>query len=366
MKRSSSSLRALAVLVLVAGQGFCVGFGPPRLAAGDFGRRPLWPGQVQELAASARRPEVGAAAALLLDVSTQTVIYAKDATRRVAPASTTKMMTALVAIERGRLDDTVVIEPGDVVVGSAIGLSPGEVWTLRDLLYDLLLPSDNAAAVAIARHVAGSEAAFVGMMNAQAVEWGLRGTHFANPHGLDDPNHYSTATDLAQIALRGLTQPTFASIVSTRERKVGERLLRNLNELLGSYAGAEGVKTGTTDAAGQCLVAAAGRTEGRALVVVLGSADRYADARALLDYYSAHYRLVAPGLGPVGLNAVRQADGSRVVLALQSRPAILLPLWQVPWLRALRVSQTGAPAGTVRFVAGGAVLAEVPLEARAP
>jgi D-alanyl-D-alanine carboxypeptidase (penicillin-binding protein 5/6) len=366
MKPSSWSLRALALAVLAVGQAFCVGFGPPRLAAGDFGRAPLWPGQVQELAASARQPQPGAVAALLVDVGTHTVIYSKDATRRVAPASTTKMMTALVAIQSGRLDDTVVIQPGDVEVGSAIGLSPGEQWTLRDLLYDLLLPSDNAAAVAIARHVAGSEAAFVAMMNAQAAEWGLKDTHFANPHGLDDPEHYTTASDLAQIALRGLAQPVFAGIVGTREKEVRGRVLHNLNELLGSYDGAQGIKTGTTDAAGQCLVAAAARPAGRALAVVLGSADRYADARALLDFYFAHYRVVAPGLGPVGLNASRQADGSRAILTLQTQPTILLPLWQVPWLQVVRVGQAGSPAGKARFVAGGRVLAEAPLQAVAP
>ena len=366
MKRSSSSLRALVIVAIVAGQGFCVGFGPPRLAGGDFGRASLWPGQVHDLAALSRQPELDAAAALLVDVATQKVIYSKEASRRLAPASTTKMMTAFIAIERGRLDDTVVVQPGDLQVASASGLSAGEAWTLRDLLYDLLLPSDNAAAVIIARHIAGSEAAFVDLMNAQAAEWGLKDTHFANPHGLDDPDHYSTAGDLAQIALHGLAQPVFADIVSTPEKRAGGRALRNLNELLGSYAGAEGVKTGTTDAAGQCLVAAAGRPEGRALAVVLGSTDRYRDARALLDYYFTNYRLAAPGLGPVGLNTIRQPDGSRAVLALERRPMLLLPLWQVPWLQVSRVEQAGAPGGTARFVAGSTVLAEVPLQVLAP
>lgn len=366
MKQSSPSLRALLIVALVVGQGFSVGFGPARLVAGDFGRRSLSPAQVRELVALGRQPELDASAALLVDVATQTVLYSKEASRRAAPASTTKMMTALIAIERGRLDDTVVVQPGDLQVASAIGLSAGEEWTLRDLLYDLLLPSDNAAALAIARHVAGSEAAFVDLMNAKAAEWGLRDTHFANPHGLDDPDHYSTAHDLAQIALRGLAQPLFASIAGTREKRVGQRVLRNLNELLGSYAGAEGVKTGTTDAAGQCLVAVAGRPEGRALAVVLGSTDRYRDTRALLDYYFAHYRLLSPGLGPVGLNAIRQPDGSRVVLALEGRPAFLLPVWQLPWLGVVRVRQEGGRAGVARFVAGGAVLAEQPLQALAP
>lgn len=368
MKQLSRSARAWFILLLV-GQVFCAGFGPPRLAGRDFGLASLWPGQVQQLALLGQRPQEQATAALLIDVGTGRVLYEKNAGRRLAMASTTKMMTALIALERGNLADTVVVQAGDVSVGSVAGLWAGETLTLEDLLYVLLLPSDNAAAVAIARHVGGSEEAFVELMNAKADEWGLEDTHFANPHGLDDPEHYSSAHDLAQIALRGLSQPAFARLVSTRERQVGGRILSNRNELLGSYPGAEGVKTGTTGQAGQCLVSAAGQPDGRALAVVLGSDDRYRDSRALLDYYFANYATVSLGLGPKGVNLLRQADGSLTVLALEGRPAVLLPRWQRPWLQVLRVTQDAGPegaVGTARFLVGGTLLVEEPLYALAP
>ena len=360
-------LRAAFVLLLVLGQGVCAGFGPPQLAARDFDSTALWPEQVRELVAVGRQPQVDAKAALLIDMGSKAVLYEKNGTRRLPQASTTKMMTALVALERGNLSDTVVIEPGDLVVASAAGLRAGEMWTLGDLLYALMLPSDNAAAVVIARHVGGSEAAFVDMMNSKAAEWGLTDTHFANPHGLDDPAHHSSARDLAQIAMRGLAEPRFAAIVSTAEREAGGRTLRNLNQLLGSYVGAEGVKTGTTEGAGQCLVALAGRGERRVLSVVLGSDDRYRDTRALLDYYYANYRTVPLDLGPKGINVIRRSDGSKAVLALEGQPTALLPLWQLPWLQVLRVTPGAeGTAGMARFVAGGTLLAEEPLNALSP
>ena len=256
----------------------------------------------------ARAPQVEASEALLVDLRSQTVLYQKNADRPVAPASTTKMMTALVAIEYGSLSDTVVIQPADLREGTGVGLAPGEQWTLKDLLYDLLLSSDNTAAVAIARHVGGSEQAFVALMNQQAADWGLSETHFVNPHGLDEPGHYSSARDLAQIALHGLNDPTFAQIVGTREYRVGPHTLVNLNQLLGAYPGIEGVKTGTTEAAGQCLVAAAERPTGNVLCVVLGSTDRYADAQALLDYYYTSYHTFTLSLGSTEVSVLLPAD----------------------------------------------------------
>ncbi len=366
MKQSSRQVRTWLFLVLVAGQTLCLGFGPPRLAARDCGAASLWPQQVRQLAMLGRAPQEQARAALLLDVSTGRVLYEKNAGERVAPASTTKMMTALLALERGNLTDMVTVEADDLAVTSAAGLWAGQTLTLEDMLHALLLPSDNAAAVAIARHVGGSEAAFVAMMNARAAEWGLADTHFVNPHGLDDPAHYSSARDLAQIALRGLTEPTFARIVSTRERVVGGRTLVNLNELLGSYPGAEGVKTGTTDEAGQCLISAAGRADGRVLAVVMGSDDRFRDSRALLDYYFASYCLVPLRLGPKGINLLPLGDGSTAVLALAGQPSALLPRWQLPWLQVVRVPGERGATGMARFLVGGTVVAEEPLMVLAP
>ena len=371
MKRPSPLCCYLIVVALVAGQSLCVGFGPPTLVARDFDETPLWPGQVRQLGRAVSL-ELEAKAALLLDVATHAVLYEKNAHQRLAPASTTKIVTALVVLERGSLSDRVAVQADDLRVGTFIGLSPGEVWRLEDLLYALLLPSDNAAALVMARHIAGSEARFVQWMNERVADWGLRDTHFANPHGLDDPQQWSTASDLAQIALHGLENPVFARIVSTRERQAGGRWLVNLNQLLGTYEGAEGIKTGTTDLAGQCLISVVRRREGRALSIVLGSTDRYRDSQLLLDHYFATYRTVALGLGPKGLNRVLKPDGKEGVLVLQERREVLLPRWRAPFLRVYRISSPSVAldgegaAGVARFALGTAVLAELPMYVVAP
>ncbi len=371
MRQLSGSQRFLIVLLLVLGQGFCVGFGPARLAARDVDATPLWPQQVRRLVHMAP-PAMEAGAALLLDEQSQMVLYEKNANQRWAPASTTKMMTALVALESGELDDQVVVQASDLTVDSAVGLAAGEEWTLEDLLYILLLPSDNAAARVIARHIAGSEEAFVALMNAKAESWGLHDTHFANPHGLDDPQQYTSAHDLAEIALHGLAQPEFAKIVATSEWQAKGRVFRNLNQLLGTYPGAEGIKTGTTDAAGECLVSAVSRPDGAAICVILGSNDRYRDSRLLLDYYFATYCSVALTLGPKGLNRVLGVDGKEAVLVLRDERRVLLPRWQLPWLWVQRTGQAPVPSnpsgivGSARFVVGPALIAELPLYAAAP
>lgn len=369
MRRSPKFLRYLSLLVLLAGEALCVGFGPPRLAAHDIDGMSLWPHQVQELGALVP-PDLDAGAGLLLDVTTKALLYGKNHEKRLAPASTTKMMTALIALQRGNLADEITIEAADLTTPSYGGLEAGETMTLEKLLHVLLLPSDNAAALVIARYVAGSEAAFVALMNQQAAEWGLKNTHFANPHGLDDPDHYSTAMDLAQIALHAMENPAFARIAGTREYRIGDRVLHNTNELLGTYDGAEGVKTGTTDEAGQCLVSLVDRPTGRVLCIVMGSQDRYRDARQLLDFYYAGYVTVSLKLGPRGLNEVRWLDGSEFVLALRDSRRVLLPRWQLPWLRTQRVGIEPAPvdaeAGMVRFMVGDQVLAEMPVYGVAP
>ena len=362
--------RLLAIAAMVAGQGLCVGFGPPRLAARDVDHEALWPQQVQQLC-SMTPPVLEPAAALLLDVATGTVVYSRNADAQLAPASTTKMMTALVALDLGRLDDEVTILPSDLSVDSVLGLRPGEVWTLEDLLYALMLASDNASAVVIARHAGGSEAAFVEQMNARAAAWGMTGTHFANPHGYDDPNHYSTAHDLAVLARRAMDNATFKQLVGTRERIVGARVITNLNQLLGTYEGAEGIKTGTTDGAGQCLVSSVARRDGHALCVVLGSADRYRDTRLLLDYYFGSYVEVPLGLGASGLARVRRADGQWASLVPEQTPVAFLPRWQLPWLRVLRVvapkpAAGDSAAGLARYTLGTATVAEVPLQLGQP
>jgi D-alanyl-D-alanine carboxypeptidase len=364
-----SRLRRLPfVLLLLSVQVFLVGFGPPRLASRDCDPGALWPRQVQQMTHMAP-PIVQSGAAVLVDVGSGAVLMQKNAGQHWSPASTTKMMTCLIALERGNLGDKVTVQAGDLAEASAIGLTAGEVWSLEDLLYALMLPSDNAVAVVVARHIAGSEASFVALMNDQAARWGLKDTHFANPHGLDQDGHYSSAYDLAQIAIHGLAQPVFVQIVSTVERQAHGRTLQNTNQLLGVYAGMQGVKTGTTDEAGDCLVSAAARPDGRAICVVLGSADRFADTRTVLDYYYANYVSVALHLGPRGFDRVYGSDGVEGVLVLREQRLVLLPRWQLPWLHVQPVSQpgtAGGEAGLARLTLGPALLAEMPLYTLAP
>jgi D-alanyl-D-alanine carboxypeptidase (penicillin-binding protein 5/6) len=267
---------------------------------------------------AAAGPAVRATAAVLADVRTGRVLYARGAHRRLAPASTTKIMTALVVLERLGPAATVTVSAGAAAVrtGSYIGLAAGERWTTADLLRALLLRSANDAAVALADAVAGDPGRFAALMTARARTLGARGTRFANPHGLDHPEHHTTAADLAQISRRALQNPLFAQIVRapvwTLLRPDGTRWnLENRNRLVGWYPGADGVKTGQTRAAGHTIVASATRDGWQLLAVALRSDDPYGDAARLLDYGFASFaprRLAARGEPLAPLDRVLGAD----------------------------------------------------------
>jgi hypothetical protein len=232
---------------------------------------------------------------VVVDGESGAVLYAKNAHARLAQASTTKIMTALVAIERGRLEDrvTVDVDSGRLYLtteSTVMGLMPGQTVTLETLLYGLMLSSGNDAAIAIAKHIAGSEARFVEMMNEKARSLGLRDTEFKNPHGLDAVGHYSSAYDLAMMSRFGMQNPTFYSLSMTRHWNADGFDLWNLNKFLASYPGADGVKPGFTDDAGRCLVGSAVRDNHRVFVTVLRSADPTFDASALFDYTFESFR----------------------------------------------------------------------------
>ncbi|MGE3908189.1 MAG: D-alanyl-D-alanine carboxypeptidase family protein [Chloroflexota bacterium] len=236
-----------------------------------------------------------AESAVIVDGESGVVLYAKSAHTRMAQASTTKIMTAIVAIENGHLDDRFTVDVNSAELyntteSTVMGLMPGQTVTLETLLYGLMLPSGNDAAIAIAKHVAGSEARFVEMMNAKARELNLRDTQFKNPHGLDAEGHFSSAYDLAQLARYAMQNPAFYSISVTRHWNADGFDLWNLNKLLASYEGADGVKPGFTDNAGRCLVGSAVRDNRRVFVTVLRSNDTTEDSRALLDYAFASFR----------------------------------------------------------------------------
>lgn len=233
-------------------------------------------------------PSVTADAAALLDARTGQVLYDKNARQRRPPASTTKIMTALLALEGGDLRQVVTVSPKAASVGEAsLDLRAGEKMTLEELIYGALLQSGNDACVAIAEHIAGTESNFVLLMNQKAKMLGAEDTRFKNTNGLPAAGHYTTARDLAVLTRYALSNPTFQKIVSTRGRTIGgreERFLNNTNRLLWSYAWADGVKTGTTNEAGGCLVASATK-DGRQLIsVVLHSDNRWSDSIKLLDY----------------------------------------------------------------------------------
>jgi len=234
-------------------------------------------------------PLITADAAILMDACTGQILFEKSANLKKPPASTTKIMTALLALEGGDLQETVTVSPRAASVGEAsLELQEGERLTLQDLLYGALLESGNDACVALAEHIGGTEANFVLLMNEKAKLIGAQSTNFKNTNGLPATDHYTTAKDLATITRYVFHNQVFKQIVGTRniiiESNLGTRHLSNTNRLLYSYEGADGVKTGTTVEAGCCLVASA-TMQGRQLIsVVLNSNDRWKDSMQMLDY----------------------------------------------------------------------------------
>ncbi|MDP2674340.1 MAG: D-alanyl-D-alanine carboxypeptidase family protein [Dehalococcoidia bacterium] len=235
------------------------------------------------------------------------VLYEMNAGERLAPASITKIVTALVAAERTDLSEMVNVEVDGAALAvqtesTIMGLQPGMEMSVRDLLYGLLLPSGNDAAIAIAEHVAGSVPAFVELMNQRADELGLGNTHFVNPHGLDDPDHYTSAHDIAVFGRELLRRPELAEIVGSLEYQPAwdRPAFSNSNRLLFDYPESIGIKIGFTDNAGQTIVAAAERGGRRIIVSVLGSSTVYQDAIALFEWAFSDTTSACRGLGGQG------------------------------------------------------------------
>ena len=243
------------------------------------------------VAVNAAPPVIGSETAILMVAGTKQILYEKDSHKIMYPASTTKMMTLIVALENGNLDDVIeASEKASKTEGSSLWLEHGEKLTLRDLLYGVMLVSGNDATVAVAEHIAGSVDAYAKLMTKKAHEIGAVHTSFTNSSGLPDPNHYSTAHDLAMIAAYGYKNPLFEEFVSTKSKIIPwamndfGRELFNENRMLWLYEGGNGVKTGYTDAAGRCLVSGAKREGVQLVAVVLDSEFMWNDSIALLDY----------------------------------------------------------------------------------
>jgi D-alanyl-D-alanine carboxypeptidase len=245
-------------------------------------------------------PEVSAQAALVLDDASGEVLYEKASDVPLAPASLTKIATAVIALEEADLDHPVVVDVDSRTMwrSTVMGLTPGDRFTLRDLLYGMMLPSGNDAALAIGRYLSGSDAAFVDEMNALAERLGLRDTHFANPHGLSARGHLTSARDLAVLSRYAMSLPEFARIVGTAQWQAqGSRpiVLYNINTFLFTYAGADGLKTGYTRSAGPTLAASARRGTQRLFVILLNAPQRETDARSLMDWAFDAYAWHAGG-----------------------------------------------------------------------
>jgi D-alanyl-D-alanine carboxypeptidase len=236
-------------------------------------------------------PYVTAHSAVLLDLETGELLYDRDGNVQRPPASTTKIMTAILALELTEPEEiTTVSEKAGGVGESSIYLDKGDKIKIGELLEGALLSSGNDACVALAENTAGSQDEFIRLMNQKAASLGAYNTNFVNPNGLPDPNHYSTAFDLALITRYAMNNPQFAEIVSQKysvisfEEPRKSQNAKNTNKLLWNYSLADGVKTGTTNAAGKCLVASASKDGRRLICVVLNAPDRFGDAQRLLQW----------------------------------------------------------------------------------
>ena len=284
-----------------------------------------------------------------MDAATGRVLYEKNADARSLIASTTKIMTALVVCRQCNVSDRVRVMPEAVgIEGSSMYLQAGEILTVRELLYGMMLHSGNDAAVALAIYCGGTVEGFAALMNDEARRLGLTQTHFVNPNGLDSPEHYSTARDLARLAAYAMDDPVFAEIVGAKSVRVGERYLTNHNKLLWRMEGAEGVKTGYTKAAGRILVSSA-RREGRRLIAVSLNAP---------DDWNDHIRLMNWGFGQFSLRELvepGQTVGSVEVLMHRAT--------KVPLVAAEGFSFPLAQGETVEFAAPGPGFVYGPVEA---
>ncbi|QNU65709.1 D-alanyl-D-alanine carboxypeptidase [Ruminiclostridium herbifermentans] len=240
------------------------------------------------------RINISAGAAIVMDTVSGRVLYEKNAYKRSSIASTTKIMTAIVALENGRDDEDVVVSKRAASIsGSQVNLQEGKTYKLGDLMYAMMLRSGNDAAIAIAEHIGGSIEAFAEIMNRKAAEIGATNTNFVTPHGLDNPQHFSTPYDLALITQYALRNEKFCKIVGTKNAIFLGNNITNTNEMLSLYPGADGVKTGYTGQAGRCLVTSATQNGWRIIAVVLNCSSRSTRAKnskILLDYAFGNYK----------------------------------------------------------------------------
>ncbi len=326
--------------------------------------------------------DVSAYSAILIEASSGEVIFEKNSEKRLPMASTTKIMTAIVALEEAadRLDVPVTVSPKACgVEGSSIYLKAGEKLTLNELLYAVMLQSANDAAAAVAYEIAGDISAFADLMNQKAAELGLKNTHFTNPHGLDDENHYTTAEDLAAITRYAMSNAKFRELVSAKRYEIpsnssdealgSTRILVNHNKLLRMSDSVIGVKTGFTKRSGRCLVSAAKSGEVELIAVTLNAPDDWNDHLALheLGFASYHSEILADeGELIVQIPATSSARG---YITAQSRDRLELSVKNGTEITSvtecpriiLNEVALGDEVGRVKFYAEEKLLGEVKL-----
>ena len=320
----------------------------------------------------------GARSCILVEERTGRVLEENNAHEALPMASTTKIMTALLALEKGQLSDVVTAGKNAFgVPGTSIYLSQGEQLTLEEMLYGLMLASGNDAAVAIAEHIGGSAGDFCAMMTARAAELGCENTVFATPHGLPAAGHHTTAWDLALITREAMKNPTFRQIVSTQRAAIPwaghdyDRVLNNKNKLLSTYPGALGVKTGYTKAAGRCLVFAAERDGMRLIGVVLNCPNWFDEAAALLDRGFDDWQMVTVlGAGET-VREVPVENGVKDTVRVAARADVAAPVRVDAWPdlildlpdRLPAGVRQGQEVGSASLIDQGETLVTVPLYA---
>ena len=312
---------------------------------------------------------ISAKRAYVLDAVSGRVLYEKAPNERSLIASTTKIMTALIVCEQCNVLDRMRIPKEAVgIEGSSMYLREGEVLTLQELLYGLMLQSGNDAAVALAIYCGGTVEGFTELMNDKARNLGLKNTHFANPNGLDSPGHYSTARDLAVLAAYAMENPIFRQTVSTKTLMLGQRCMTNHNKLLWQVEGADGVKTGYTKAAGRILVSSASRNGRRILAVTIDDPDDWRDHASLLEAGFSRYEVKKVVTKGQCVDCVEVVGGEEkqvqilatedccYALAPEEKPQLMLPGPGFVYAPAVE----GADAGFVYVLIEGKAVGKVP------
>ncbi len=320
-------------------------------------------------------PTIQASTAILVDAETGLVLFDKNMHQQRPIASTTKVMTALLALESADLEAEVTVSPTVLTLeGSNVGLQPGDVVRMDDLLASLLLSSGNDAAVAIAEQISGTVADFADLMNSRAQELGATDSNFTNPHGLHDPNHYSSAYDLAIFTREAFKHARFRELVGSKVVEVylpsapeGKVQLINHNKLLWRTRYANGVKTGFVSQSGHCLIASGAKDGWELIAVVLDSPDMYVEAKALLDYGFSTYRQRVYAHAGDAVGRIRVKGGKKrsipaiceKTLACVTGPGLNDDCqFEVKLTKLKAPVAKGAVAGEARLLAGDMVLSQ--------